>query len=108
MNRKLESGVDSPYAPLLISHVLSVSQQTPALYPSLFPQSHFGSRSWNQAVQGKTGGGAIGIDLRGGSYCVAADPVPVQTYCLLGTYTQEMILSVSFNALTDLEGKRKR
>jgi len=32
----------------------------------------------------------------------------VQTYCLLGTYTQEMILSVSFNALTDLERKRKR
>lgn len=109
MNRKLESRVDSPYAPSLISYVLSVSQWTPAFYPAhYFPQSHFGNRSWNQAVQGKTGGGAIGIDLRGGDYCMTADPVPGQTYCLLGIYTREITLSISFNAVTNLEGKGKR
>lgn len=37
----------------------------------------------------RIGDGALGVDLVGGGYCMAADPLSVQTYFLLGAYTRD-------------------
>lgn len=46
----------------------------------------------------KTGNRHIDIELVGGGYCLAADPLSVQTYFLLGVYPGDALL----------EGERKR
>lgn len=46
----------------------------------------------------KTGNRDIDIELVGGGYCLAADPLSMQTYFLLGVYPGDALL----------EGERKR
>lgn len=51
-----------------------------------------------------TGDGALGVDLVGGGYCMAADPLSVQTYFLLEAYTRDIVYELKCSNLT---GRKK-
>lgn len=74
---------------------------------SLYTQStvsHFLSLARDPGIilgKEKTGDGAIGVDLVGGGYCIAADPLSVQTYFLLEVYTGNTVYQLKCSNLTE-------
>lgn len=54
----------------------------------------------------KTGGGARGVDVVGGGYCMAGDPLSAQAYFLLGIYIGDTVYQLKCSNMTGRKNEK--